>query len=197
MTIWKGKLMNPNRILTIVAVMLLINCPAFAKENPRVKMETSMGTVMIELDVIKAPTTVANFLTYVKSGFYNETIFHRVIKAFMIQGGGFTTKMKQKATRQPISNEAANGLKNQAGTIAMARTGAPHSATSQFFINVKDNPFLDHRNKTSKGWGYCVFGKVIKGMEVVKAIENVSTGIQAGHRDVPIKPVLIKRMTVH
>jgi peptidyl-prolyl cis-trans isomerase B (cyclophilin B) len=182
-------------VLTIVALMLLINAPVFAQENPRVKMETSMGTVVIELNMKKAPATVANFLDYVKSGYYNGTIFHRVIKNFMIQGGGFTPEMEQKTTRQPIANEAANGLKNRVGTIAMARTRAPHSATAQFFINVKDNPFLDHRNKTSKGWGYCVFGKVIEGMEIVKTIENVSTGTQAGHRDVPTKPVRIIRIT--
>ncbi|MGD8846505.1 MAG: peptidylprolyl isomerase [Desulfobacteraceae bacterium] len=159
-------------------------------------METSKGTIIIELDAKAAPETVANFLEYVKKGFYDGTIFHRVIKNFMIQGGGFTQEMKQKTTSPAIQNEADNGLKNKVGTIAMARTNVPHSATSQFFINVKDNTFLDHKAKTARGWGYCVFGRVTKGMEVVKAIENVSTGTKSGHRDVPVTPVQIKRITV-
>ena len=188
--------MNRNIIISIVALTLLITCPVMAQENPRVQMETSSGTVVLELDAKNAPATVANFLAYVKNGFYDGTIFHRVIKDFMIQGGGFTADMKQKTTRNPIPNEATKSLKNAVGTIAMARTNAPHSATSQFFINVKDNPFLDHRSETPRGWGYCVFGKVIKGLDVVKTIENVATGVKSGHRDVPIKPVEIKRMTV-
>ncbi len=188
--------MNRNMIIPFVALILLISGPVLAKENPRVQMETTMGTVVLELDTEKAPATVANFLAYVKDGFYNGTIFHRVINDFMIQGGGFTPDMKQKTTRNPIPNEASNGLKNAVGTIAMARTNAPHSATSQFFINVKDNPFLDHRSKTPRGWGYCVFGKVIKGLEVIKSIEKVATGVKSGHRDVPVKPVEIKRMTL-
>jgi peptidyl-prolyl cis-trans isomerase B (cyclophilin B) len=188
--------MNRNIITLIVALMLCITSSALAQENPRVQMETSKGTVIIELDAKAAPDTVANFLEYVKNGFYDGTIFHRVIKSFMIQGGGFTEQMKQKTTRPAIRNEADNGLKNEVGTIAMARTNVPHSATSQFFINVKDNPFLNHKSKTAPGWGYCVFGRVTKGMEVVKAIENVSTGTKSGHRDVPVVPVQIKRMTV-
>ncbi|MGD9214052.1 MAG: peptidylprolyl isomerase, partial [Desulfobacteraceae bacterium] len=195
-TIEKGIQMNRNIIILIVALIVSITCPALAQENPRVQMETSKGTIIIELDAKAAPETVANFLEYVKKGFYDGTIFHRVIKNFMIQGGGFTQEMKQKTTSPAIQNEADNGLKNKVGTIAMARTNVPHSATSQFFINVKDNTFLDHKAKTARGWGYCVFGRVTKGMEVVKAIENVSTGTKSGHRDVPVTPVQIKRITV-
>jgi len=159
-------------------------------------METSMGSIIIELDSKAAPQTVANFLEYVREGFYDNTIFHRVIRSFMIQGGGFTPQMQQKTTRPPVVNEADNGLKNKAGTIAMARTNAPHSATSQFFINVKDNVFLDHMAKTAGGWGYCVFGRVVKGMEVVHAIEIVKTSVQFGHGDVPVEPVLIKKVSL-
>jgi peptidyl-prolyl cis-trans isomerase B (cyclophilin B) len=180
-------------------ILLLIFCltgPAAAADKPQVIMETSKGTVVIELNAQKAPITTANFLAYVQSGFYDNTIFHRVIRGFMIQGGGLTADMRKKPNREPIRNEADNGLKNIAGTIAMARTGDPHSATAQFFINVKDNPFLDHRAKTPRGWGYCVFGRVIKGMDVVHAIENVPTGRQAGRADVPIEPVVIQHMTL-
>jgi peptidyl-prolyl cis-trans isomerase B (cyclophilin B) len=159
-------------------------------------METSKGTVTIELNSEKAPVTTANFIEYVESGFYDNTIFHRVIRDFMIQGGGLTIDMQKKSNRPPIKNEADNGLKNNTGTIAMARTGEPHSATSQFFINVKDNTFLNHRSKTGRGWGYCVFGRVIKGMDVVQTIENVPTGSKAGRRDVPKEPVVIQRMTM-
>ena len=160
--------------------------------NPFVRMETSYGDIVLELDGANAPKTVANFMAYVDAGFYNNTIFHRVIKKFMIQGGGFSADFKQKTTRAPIPNEADNGLKNRRGTIAMARTPDPHSATAQFFINAKDNAFLDHREKTPRGWGYCVFGKVVKGMDVVSAIEAVATGTRKGHRDVPVTPVIIK-----
>lgn len=177
----------------IVFILICITCPAFSQDNPQVRMDTTEGTIIIELDAKAAPVTVENFLLYVKNGFYDGTIFHRVIKNFMIQGGGFSKEMEQKATRSPIKNEANNGLQNATGTIAMARTNAPHSATAQFFINVKDNTFLNHRSKSAQGWGYCVFGKVIKGMEVVHAIENVPTGIKSGHRDVPVKPILIKQ----
>ena len=179
-------------------ILILIFCltaPAAAADKPQVIMETSKGTVVIELNAQKAPITTANFLSYVQSGFYDNTIFHRVIRGFMIQGGGLTADMEKKPNQPPIQNEADNGLKNIAGTIAMARTGDPHSATSQFFINLKDNPFLDYRAKTPSGWGYCVFGRVIKGMDVVHAIENVPTGRKAGHADVPLEPVVIKRMT--
>jgi peptidyl-prolyl cis-trans isomerase B (cyclophilin B) len=183
-------------VLTVFSIILFIAGPAMAKEKLLVQMETSMGTVLIELDAQAAPKTVANFIDYVKAGFYDNTIFHRVIKAFMIQGGGFNKEMQKKATRSPIQNEADNGLMNLSGTIAMARTNAPHSATAQFFINVKDNPFLNHRSKTPSGWGYCVFGRVLKGMEVVRTVENVPTATRAGHRDVPVKAVVIKRMVL-
>jgi peptidyl-prolyl cis-trans isomerase B (cyclophilin B) len=155
-----------------------------------------MGVIVIELDAKAAPQTVTNFLDYVRDGFYDGTIFHRVIKSFMIQGGGFTAQMQQKSTRSPVANEADNGLKNNLGTIAMARTNAPHSATSQFFINVKDNDFLNHTAKTPQGWGYCVFGKVIKGMEVVHEIEAVRTTVRSGYGDVPVEPVIIKKVSL-
>jgi peptidyl-prolyl cis-trans isomerase B (cyclophilin B) len=161
-----------------------------------VRMETNKGVITLELDENKAPATVANFVEYARDGFYDGTIFHRVIPGFMIQGGGFTADMKQKRTRAPISNEAANGLKNTTGTIAMARTSDPNSATSQFFINVKDNGFLDHTAPTPQGWGYCVFGKVTDGMDVVHAIEHVPTGNRAGMQDVPLSEVVINKVTV-
>lgn len=160
--------------------------------DPKVQIQTTMGEIIVELDKKAAPETVANFLDYVRSGYYDGTIFHRVIKNFMIQGGGLTLDMKKKPTRVPIANEADNGLQNLTGTIAMARTNAPHSATSQFFINLKDNHFLNHRGKTNQLWGYCVFGKVVKGMEVVKAIEIVPTVVKSGRGDVPAKTVMIK-----
>ncbi|MGD9007286.1 MAG: peptidylprolyl isomerase [Desulfobacteraceae bacterium] len=164
--------------------------------DPKVQIQTTMGAIIVELDAKTAPKTVANFLDYVRNGFYDGTIFHRVIKNFMIQGGGFTPDMKTKPTKEPITNEAGNGLKNLTGTIAMARTSAPHSATSQFFINVKDNHFLNHRAKRGQFWGYCVFGKVVKGMEVVKAIETVPTVVRSGHADVPAKNVVIKTIKI-
>jgi cyclophilin family peptidyl-prolyl cis-trans isomerase len=159
--------------------------------NPIVVMETSKGTMKIELYADKAPETVANFLRYVDDGFYNGTIFHRVIKSFMIQGGGMTADMNEKATRAPIKNESANGLTNLRGTLAMARTAEPHSASSQFFINHKDNGFLN-RDQARDGWGYCVFGKVIDGLDVVDAIAEVPTGNNGGNSNVPIEPVVIK-----
>ena len=159
--------------------------------TPKVLVKTTKGDMVIELNANKAPQTVANFLSYVKNGHYNGTIFHRVIKGFMIQGGGFSAEMRQKPTNAPIKNEADNGLRNTTGTIVMARTPNPHSATAQFFINAKDNTFLDHRGKTSQDWGYCVFGRVIKGMDTLKAIENSPTGMRAGHQDVPIEPIII------
>jgi peptidyl-prolyl cis-trans isomerase B (cyclophilin B) len=164
--------------------------------DPKVQIQTTMGAIIVELDAKAAPKTVANFLDYVRSGFYDGTIFHRVIKNFMIQGGGFTPDMKTKPTKAPIANEADNGLQNLTGTIAMARTSAPHSATSQFFINVKDNHFLNHQAKRGQFWGYCVFGKVVKGMEVVKAIETVPTVVRSGHADVPAKNVVIKTIKI-
>ena len=164
---------------------------------PKVKIETSMGDIVVELNPAKAPKTVSNFLYYVKSGFYNNTIFHRVINGFMIQGGGHTADMQEKAnSRKPVVNEAGNGLKNDAYTIAMARTRDPHSATAQFFINVKDNSFLDHRSKDPQGWGYAVFGKVIRGQDVVDQIAAVKTGSRGYYEDVPMQPVIIKRATI-
>jgi peptidyl-prolyl cis-trans isomerase B (cyclophilin B) len=162
-----------------------------------IQMKTSLGTIVLELDAARAPKTVANFLAYVQDGFYNNTIFHRVIDGFMIQGGGFEPGMHQKPTTHPqVPNEAANGLKNEAYTIAMARTSAPHSATCQFFINVKNNAFLNYQNDTPQGFGYCVFGKVVSGQEVVDAIRKVATGNRAGHSDVPVADVLIESVTL-
>lgn len=158
----------------------------------QVKLQTSKGNIILELDADKAPKTVANFLDYVSSGFYNGLIFHRVIDGFMIQGGGMTPDMAQKETNAPIENEADNGLSNDAYTIAMARTPNPHSASSQFFINVNDNGFLNYSAPTPQGWGYCVFGKVVEGQDVVDEIKQVSTGNKAGHQDVPVEDVLIE-----
>lgn len=153
---------------------------------------TNFGDIVLELDAEKAPATVANFLQYVNDGFYNGTIFHRVIDGFMIQGGGMDSEMNQKETREPIKNEADNGLKNKTYTIAMARTPNPHSASSQFFINVADNDFLNFSAPTPQGFGYCVFGKVVEGMEVVDKISKVRTGNKAGHQDVPVEEVVIE-----
>lgn len=158
-----------------------------------VKLTTNFGEITLELDADKAPVTVANFLEYVNSGFYNNTVFHRVIDGFMIQGGGFEPGMNQKPTNATIKNEADNGLPNKAYTIAMARTPNPHSASSQFFINVADNDFLNFSAPTNSGWGYCVFGKVVAGTEVVDAIKKVRTGNKAGHQDVPLDDVIIER----
>jgi len=159
-------------------------------------IRTTFGDIKIELDAEKAPVTVANFLEYARAGFYNGTIFHRVINNFMIQGGGFDTNMEQKAVGKPIDNEADNGLKNDFGTIAMARTMEPHSATAQFFINVKDNDFLNHSGKNMQGWGYTVFGKMVEGEEVLEKIRNVPTGSSGGHQDVPNDPVIIESVEV-
>jgi len=161
-----------------------------------VKLQTNFGTIVLELDAPKAPETVKNFLSYVESGHYDNTIFHRVIDGFMIQGGGFEPGMKQKPTNAPIQNEAANGLKNDRYTIAMARTGDPHSATAQFFINVKDNAFLNHTAPSGQGWGYCVFGKVVEGMDVVDKIKGVQTGSKGFHQDVPVEDVVIQKAEV-
>ncbi len=158
---------------------------------PRVLIKTSAGDIVLELDRKKAPVTVKNFLQYTKEGFYNGTIFHRVIPNFMIQGGGMEPGMKEKKTRSPIRNEANNGLKNRPGTVAMARTSVVDSATGQFFINCKDNSFLNHRDSTPRGYGYAVFGKVVGGMDVVRKIEQVPTGTNGHHRDVPLKDVVI------
>jgi peptidyl-prolyl cis-trans isomerase B (cyclophilin B) len=158
-----------------------------------VRLVTNHGDITLELDAEKAPKTVENFLAYVKAGHYDNTIFHRVIENFMIQGGGFTPQMEQKTTGQPIQNEAANGLKNELGTIAMARTQDPHSATAQFFINVADNDFLNYRAPNAQGFGYCVFGKVSEGMDVVNAIKSVRTGRTGGHQDVPEEAIVIEK----
>lgn len=163
---------------------------------PKVLLETSMGSITLELDREKAPITVKNFLGYVKEGFYNGLVFHRVIKDFMIQGGGLDQELKQKKTKFAIKNEATNGLKNVRGSIAMARTALVDSATSQFFINTVDNPFLDNRGKRQDDFGYCVFGKVVEGMDVVDQIRQVKTGNRAGHSDVPLEPVTIVSATI-
>ena len=158
-----------------------------------IRLHTNHGVIGIELDEAKAPDTAANFREYVKSGFFNNTVFHRVIDGFMIQGGGFEPGMKQKATRSPVKNEANNGLKNDKYTVAMARTSDPHSATAQFFINVADNAFLNHTSESSQGWGYAVFGKVVEGQDVVEKIRQVKTGSRGMHQDVPVDDVVIER----
>lgn len=161
-----------------------------------VRLKTNLGSISLELDAEKAPITVANFIEYVNSGHYNGTIFHRVIDGFMIQGGGFEAGMSQKPTRANIKNEADNGLKNEAYTIAMARTPDPHSASAQFFINVSNNDFLNFSSPTPQGWGYCVFGKVVEGQDVVDKIKKVHTGNKAGHQDVPVEDVVIESAEV-
>jgi cyclophilin family peptidyl-prolyl cis-trans isomerase len=182
------------RLLVLLMLAAAMAAPAGAA-NPQVTLETIHGTIVIELDAAKAPITVGNFLDYVKGGFFDGTVFHRVIPGFMIQGGGFTANMEQKPTREPIVNESANGLVNKRGTVAMARTPDPNSATAQFFINLKDNAFLD-KAKAQDGYGYCVFGKVVKGMSVVDAIAAVKTGTVGGFQDVPMQPVVIKKASV-
>lgn len=174
----------------VIVVMSAGLALAAGKHNPVVLMETSLGNMKIELFEKDAPVSVKNFLEYANGGFYNGTIFHRVIAGFMIQGGGFSTEFHQKPTRAPIKNEASNGLKNQRGTVAMARTGAPDSATAQFFINVVDNAMLNRPNPD--GYGYAVFGKVIEGMDVVDRIKSVKTGMYHGFQDVPVEQVVIK-----
>lgn len=159
---------------------------------PQVELNTNKGRIVLELNTEKAPKTAANFLEYVRDGFYDGVIFHRVIDGFMIQGGGFDENFKEKATRDAIENEADNGLSNDVGTIAMARTQTPHSASAQFFINVKNNSFLNHTSKTAQGWGYAVFGKVVEGMDVVEAIKGVRTGNRGYHADVPLENVVIE-----
>lgn len=190
--------------MRLISAVLFIVLGAFASliplsalaQNPQVEVKTSMGSFTLELNQDKAPKSVANFLQYMKEGFFKDTVFHRVIDGFMIQGGGFDRKMQQKSTRAPIDNEAGNGLKNDTGTIAMARTSAPHSATAQFYINVADNAALNHREPTPQGYGYAVFGRVSKGMDVVMRIAKVATGSSGPHQDVPVKPIMIESITL-
>jgi len=183
--------------LLTCAVALTLGSGAEAAAKPvKVKLATTMGDIVLELYPDKAPATVANFLQYVKDGFYNGTVFHRVISGFMIQGGGLDASLKSKATRAPIKNEADNGLKNEPYTIAMARTSDPHSASSQFFINVADNNSLNHRGKTGPDWGYTVFGAVVQGKDVVDKIKAVPTGTQGMYENVPQTPVVIKQASV-
>ena len=169
------------------------SCPSTKENFPMVKLHTNHGAITLELDQAKAPLTVANFLSYVDSGHYSNTLFHRVIDGFMIQGGGMEPGMKEKATQAPIKNEANNGLKNDAYTVAMARTSEPHSASSQFFINIANNDFLNFSSESVRGWGYCVFGKVVEGKEIVDKIKGVATGNKGGHQDVPAEDVVLER----
>ena len=178
-------------VLAALVTLATTGISMAADGNPKVEMETSKGKMVIELFPDKAPETVKNFLNYVETKYYDGTIFHRVIPKFMIQGGGFTADMKQKSAGAPIKNEADNGLKNDRGTIAMARTGDPHSATAQFFINSVNNDFLNHKSKTQQGWGYVVFGKVISGMDVIDAISAVKTVTRGSFRDVPAETIEI------
>jgi cyclophilin family peptidyl-prolyl cis-trans isomerase len=177
-------------VLVVLAMLAAGN--VFAKDNPMVKFETTEGTFTAELYVDKAPITVDNFMWYVDNQFYDGLIFHRVIKDFMVQGGGFTPEMSKKAANPAIENEATNGLKNEKYTLAMARTNAVHSGTCQFFVNTKDNVFLDHKNTTPEGFGYCVFGKVIDGKDTIDAMNGVATTSKDGYNDVPKTPVVIK-----
>lgn len=181
-----------------IFAFLLLPFVAWGQANPpRVRLETNHGVVVVELYPDKAPKTVANFLAYVQSGFYDGTIFHRVVPGFVVQGGGFDTSFRQKPTKAPVENEASNKLSNLRGTVAMARTADVHSATSQFFINLKDNTFLDHRDTTPRGYGYCVFGRVVEGMEVVDAIATIPTGPGGPFpAEVPQKPVVILKAEV-
>ncbi len=190
------------RTLMLSMMLFLTSTLSFATENnmsdtqTKVKLTTSLGEVIIQLNTEKAPISSANFLTYVNEGFYNGTIFHRIIPDFMAQGGGFDTSFNQKAVHAPIKNEANNGLKNTRGTLAMARTNDPNSATAQFFINYKDNSFLNHTSQTSSGWGYAVFGEVIEGMDVVDAMAKQATGNRGGHQDVPKTDIVIEKAEV-
>jgi peptidyl-prolyl cis-trans isomerase B (cyclophilin B) len=177
--------------LAVLAAVVPGNAEETAKGNPKVVLDTSKGEIVIELFADRTPVTVQNFLAYVDAKFYDGTIFHRVIPNFMIQGGGFTVDMKQKSTRDPIKNEADNGLENQRGTLAMARTSDPHSATGQFFINSVDNDFLNFKSKTPQGWGYAVFGKVVEGLKVVDAISAVKTKTEGMYQDVPAEAVVV------
>lgn len=186
--------------IVLLSLGLIVAVAAAAADKgsgaPRVRLATSMGDIVIELDPEKAPKTVENFLGYAQGGFYDGTVFHRVIDGFMIQGGGFTEDMTQKPTGEEITNEADNGLKNKRGTVAMARRGDPDSASSQFFINTANNRPLDHTGKSPQGWGYAVFGQVVEGMDVVDAIAKVKTGTKGGFQDVPVETVVIRKATV-
>jgi len=190
------------RKLIIFMMLFLTSTLSFATENnmsdtqTKVKLTTTLGEIIIQLNTEKAPVSSANFLTYVNEGFYNGTIFHRIIPDFMAQGGGFDTSFNQKAVHAPIKNEANNGLKNTRGTLAMARTNDPHSATAQFFINYKDNSFLNHTSETSSGWGYAVFGEVIEGMDVVDAMAKQATSNRGGHENVPKTDIVIEKAEV-
>ena len=192
------KIIIASLTLFLAATLCLAGAAAAKNErsNPVVRLTTSMGEIDIELFANEAPKSTANFLDYVKSGHYDGTIFHRVINGFMIQGGGMTPDLQQKPTKNPVENEADNGLKNEAYTVAMARTQDPHSATAQFFINVKNNEFLNHKGKNMQGWGYCVFGKVVKGHGVVNKIKAVPTGSKGMFDDVPTEPVVIEKAEV-
>lgn len=211
MTVWGNTLMKHIFAVIFALMLSLIGASVYAVDskegqavtggtmsaNPKILIETTKGNITAELDAKAAPKTVENILAYVKDGFYTGTVFHRVIPGFMIQGGGMTADMKEKADkRPPVQNEADNGLKNDRGTLAMARTMDPHSASSQFFINVKDNDFLNFRSKTPQGWGYTVFGKVTSGMDVVDAIVAVKTGSKGMHQDVPVEPIVINKVSV-
>jgi peptidyl-prolyl cis-trans isomerase B (cyclophilin B) len=196
---WKIKRMKLLVKTFLTAVLTVLSFTAHAEGGstlPQVKLETSMGDIVIELNEEKAPKSVANFISYVEEGHYNGTIFHRVIEGFMVQGGGFDEEFAQKPTKAPIENEANNGLSNKRGTLAMARTNDPHSATTQFFINVVDNNFLDFQAESGPAWGYAVFGEVIEGMDVVDAIRVVPTGNRGFHQDVPNENIVIKTATV-
>ena len=190
------------RKLIIFMMLILTSTLSFATEKsmstaqPKVKLTTTLGEIIIQLNTEKAPVSSANFLDYVKAGFYDGTIFHRIIPGFMAQGGGFDTSFAQKATKAPIINEADNGLTNKRGTLAMARTNDPNSATAQFFINYKDNSFLNHTGKNASGWGYAVFGEVIEGLDVVDAMAKEPTSNRGGHQDVPKKDIIIDKAEV-
>lgn len=190
------------RVLILSMMLFFTTTLSFATENkmsdtnPKVKLTTSLGDIVIQLNSEKAPISAANFLTYVNEGFYNGTVFHRIIPDFMAQGGGFDTNFDQKEVHAPIKNEADNGLKNTRGTLAMARTNVPDSATAQFFINYKDNAFLNHTGKNASGWGYAVFGEVIEGMDVVDKMAMQATGNRSGHQDVPKTDIVIEKAEV-
>jgi cyclophilin family peptidyl-prolyl cis-trans isomerase len=190
--------MSPAALLFAAAVVAGDpgSAAAPAPKPPKVALETSKGRIVLELDAERAPKSVENFLAYVRAGHYDGTVFHRVIAGFMVQGGGFDEKMVQRGTRPPIQNEADNGLKNKRGTVAMARTNDPHSASAQFFVNTVDNAFLDHQSKDARGWGYAVFGRVVEGLEVVDAIAKVATGNRGPFQDVPLEAVVIRKASV-